>query len=314
MKKLISVIVPCYEQGRFLLPAIESIQRQTYDNWEAIIVNDGSSDDTAIIAKRLCSSDGRIKYVTKQNGGLSSARNVGLKLACGDYIQFLDADDILGPEKFATQIICAHRQSSRAIIYGNAWYFRGDSMDRCDRGPYGKSPEHDWIDERWNDSRPSLVKLINFNLFPVCAALVPREVVSRVGAFDENLSALEDWQYWLRCSIAGERFFFCSHPDSVVYIRTHRESMTNDLMRMRVANLKLRIGILQYNPPNRYRWLILKRIRDSKTELSRDFLEQANGIFSHAQLNIIDRWFVQHGGAFDRIIVKIRNLRNFLFC
>ena len=90
MSYLISVIIPCYNQAHFLDETLNSILTQSYDNWECIIINDGSLDATEKIGLDWSNKDSRFKYVKKENGGLSSARNKGLELAKGDFIQFLD--------------------------------------------------------------------------------------------------------------------------------------------------------------------------------------------------------------------------------
>ena len=87
---LVTVIVPCYNQGEYLNDALLSILNQTYSKWECIIINDGSRDNTSEIANFWCKQDHRFKYLKKDNGGLSSARNAGLKISIGKYIQFLD--------------------------------------------------------------------------------------------------------------------------------------------------------------------------------------------------------------------------------
>ena len=92
---LVSVIVPCYNQGQFLEDAINSLLSQTHTNWECIIVNDGSNDDTDEVAKKCCSKDRRIKYFKNVNKGVSNARNFAVKKSLADYILSLDADDKL---------------------------------------------------------------------------------------------------------------------------------------------------------------------------------------------------------------------------
>jgi glycosyltransferase involved in cell wall biosynthesis len=91
--KLISIIIPCYNQAQYLDETLQSVLEQTYSNWECIIVNDGSPDETEIITKWAAKILGLNIY--KKNGGLRSARNAGLEIATGDFIQFLDADDYL---------------------------------------------------------------------------------------------------------------------------------------------------------------------------------------------------------------------------
>ena len=97
-KGMVSVIVPCYNQAIYLPEALNSLLAQTYQCWEAIVVNDGSPDETEKVALEYTRKDSRIKYVFKENGGLSSARNKGIELAQGEFILPLDADDIIHPE------------------------------------------------------------------------------------------------------------------------------------------------------------------------------------------------------------------------
>src|SRR5665647_803926 len=103
----VSVIIPCYNQGHFLNESVGSVLAQTYTNWECIIVNDGSTDNTESIALARSQKDSRIKYIKKENEGLSSARNRGLDEASGDFIQFLDADDMIAPGKFVASLNAA---------------------------------------------------------------------------------------------------------------------------------------------------------------------------------------------------------------
>ena len=95
---LISVVIPAYNAGQFLDETLESVLSQTYENWECIIVNDGSTDKTESIAKKWCEKDARFRYFYKENSGASDTRNLGIKEARGEYIAFLDADDLYLPE------------------------------------------------------------------------------------------------------------------------------------------------------------------------------------------------------------------------
>ena len=95
----ISIIVPCYNQSQFLDACLHSVFTQSHSNWECIIVNDGSTDRTEEISLAWCKKDDRFFYNRKENGGLSSARNIGLEASKGNYIQFLDADDLLDVKK-----------------------------------------------------------------------------------------------------------------------------------------------------------------------------------------------------------------------
>src|SRR5665213_2493915 len=105
MDSKISVIIPCYNQAHFLNESVDSVLAQTYTNWECLIVNDGSTDNTERVAIACAEKDNRIKYIKKENGGLSSARNKGLDEVTGDYIQFLDSDDMITPDKFQMSLM-----------------------------------------------------------------------------------------------------------------------------------------------------------------------------------------------------------------
>ena len=95
MTPFFSIIIPCYNQAHFLSDCLESLQQQSYTNWEAIVVNDGSTDNTNQVANQFVTKDSRIKLFEKDNGGLSSARNYGLENISGQRIIFLDSDDFL---------------------------------------------------------------------------------------------------------------------------------------------------------------------------------------------------------------------------
>ena len=102
--EMISIIIPCYNQAEFLPETLKYVQSQTYADFECIIVDDGSTDNSAEIVHSFMVNDPRFCLVSKQNGGTATARNVGLKAASGDYVIFLDADDFLHPEALARQL------------------------------------------------------------------------------------------------------------------------------------------------------------------------------------------------------------------
>ena len=104
MSELISIIVPVYNTELYLEETIQSVLRQTYQNWELLMVDDGSTDDSASICKAFTKQDPRIHYLYKTNGGQASARNLGIKKSKGDWLAFLDSDDLWTEEKLSSQI------------------------------------------------------------------------------------------------------------------------------------------------------------------------------------------------------------------
>jgi glycosyltransferase involved in cell wall biosynthesis len=101
---LVTIIVPVYNGAGFIPDTLESVSRQSHPEWECVVVDDGSTDDTAAIVKKITGGDDRFSYVYQRNAGLSAARNAGLERARGEYIQFLDADDIILPTKIGEQL------------------------------------------------------------------------------------------------------------------------------------------------------------------------------------------------------------------
>ncbi|MDY3820319.1 MAG: glycosyltransferase family 2 protein, partial [Bacteroidaceae bacterium] len=99
----VSIIIPCYNQAEFLLQALQGLQEQTLQDFECIIVDDGSTDQSAQIAEDFIKGDHRFRLIKKANGGTATARNAGLRAATGEYVQFLDADDELDSRKLELQ-------------------------------------------------------------------------------------------------------------------------------------------------------------------------------------------------------------------
>lgn len=247
MTVTVSVIVPCYRQARYLPHCIGSLADQTLQSWEAIIVDDGSPDETAAVAASLAAADSRVRYVRKDNGGLSSARNAGLRAASGDFIQFLDADDLIEPRKLEAH--ANHlRHGNIDIVFGNAWYFiDGNPAHRVRNGyaPRWRRDEN-WIERRARSPASMIEKLLRRPQFPVCSALVRRSFADRAGAFNESMRRLEDWEYWVRCAALGGRFSYLDAAGSDALIRMHSASMTADRRAMIRSEFELAMNALEY--------------------------------------------------------------------
>ncbi|MBS3952717.1 MAG: glycosyltransferase [Methylomicrobium sp.] len=192
---LITVIVPCYNQARYLTDAIHSIKNQTYEKWECIIVNDGSTDNTAQVATELSKTDNRIKVINQKNKGLSGARNAGLDVAFGDYIQFLDADDKIREDKFSLQLRALLSTNSLCLCYSD--YLMGLDEDICQtplqiqRSPSRLVMRNALYDValRW-ETRLSI---------PVHCFLFDARFFSEFNIrFDQSLPNHEDWDCWMR--------------------------------------------------------------------------------------------------------------------
>jgi glycosyltransferase involved in cell wall biosynthesis len=216
---LVSVVIPCYRQARYLPEALESVFAQTHPHTEAVVVNDGSDDDTASVAARY---GDRIRYVYKANGGLSSARNAGLAAAQGEWVQFLDADDQLGPDKIDSQLGAA--ESTADILYSGYECF-------SDLRP-GERWTYSTVELGVGDPFVALVGEWERGLsIPIHSLLFRRGLFERLGGFDPSLPNHEDWDWHLRCAAAGARFHYV--PGRGALYRVSGNSMSTAGPRMR---------------------------------------------------------------------------------
>ena len=233
----VSVVVPTYNCGRFLPDALESLRTQTYADWECIVVDDGSTDDTPAVLQAAAANDGRMRYVSQTNRGPSAARNRGIAESAGEYIQFLDADDLLPPTKLQAQVHAMETDSSIGIVYSDARFFRDSAADlirfrvrgpRPSTGPDGSSRD------------PLLGALIHNNIMVVEGPLIRRSVITTVGPFEESLARMEDWQYWLRCALAGVRFVADAAEERAIRVRAHHDSSARNELAMQTSELVVR--------------------------------------------------------------------------
>lgn len=177
MKK-VSVVVPCYNQGIFLDDAIESIVNQTYSNWECIIVNDGSTDLTHQFATNWLANDSRIIYILQNNKGLSAARNTGIKVANGEFIIALDADDFISQDYIEKLILEFEKNSNLKIAYSKAMKFGTENG-------------------YWNLPDYNFKNILDSNMI-YCSAMFKKTDWLAVGGYDEKLIyGIEDWEFWI---------------------------------------------------------------------------------------------------------------------
>lgn len=191
MGQKISVIVPCYKQAEFLPETLNSIINQTYTDWECIIINDGSPDNTEEIAKYYCEKDNRFRYIYQKNGGLSSARNTGIDRLEGEYIQFLDSDDLLEPTKFTDSINLFMKTNAQIIITG-VLYCKNDDINQ----------ELDSLTGRYYLKKNSYKDvLLNWDkevTIPIHSIIYKKEVIiNNQIYFDTSLPAKEDFDFHL---------------------------------------------------------------------------------------------------------------------
>jgi hypothetical protein len=209
----ISVIVPCYQSEATVRETLQSVRRQSFSSWECIIVNDGSTDGGPAIAAQYAAGDRRFRVLDRENGGLSAARNTGMAATRGDFLMFLDADDLLYPPALAALRSALKRDAPAAYC--------GCELIGRDGRKLGSWPFPDSV--RFED-------LVLGNRFPVHCALLRTTAAARVGNFDTELRAMEDWDLWLRVARLGAPFLPVARP--LVAYRQLPGTMSRDVRRM----------------------------------------------------------------------------------
>jgi len=234
----VSVIVPCYNYGKYLSDALNSIQVQTFQDWECVVVDDGSSDSTRDVVAQFSRVDDRFRYHYQENRGLSGARNTGIRETNGKYIQFLDADDIIESEKLEIQVNYLNRHQDQDLVYGDARFFNTENPE----AQYFSFQEgdNDWMPRVSGRGKILLKHLVKSNFMVVSSPLLTRRLVNTNGFFSEDLQSHEDWEFWLRCVINGAYFNYLDAENTFALIRTHDKSMSNESLEMYTSNLAVR--------------------------------------------------------------------------
>jgi glycosyltransferase involved in cell wall biosynthesis len=203
----ISVIIPCYDQARYLPDAVQSIVNQTYTTWECIIINDGSSDNTAEVAHQLIAQypERRIRFIDKPHSGVSDTRNVGVEVATGEWILPLDSDDMFEPSFMQRAIEIIEREPKVDVVFSNMQEFGASSGQ--------------WIPDEYSRAQVMVSDTMPY------ASLYRRDLWHKVGGYDRLLSIIrqpEDWSFWISCSkhnvtvrrIHEKLFLYRVHPQS----------------------------------------------------------------------------------------------------
>lgn len=219
MNPLVSIIIPLFNAERFVSEAIESILKQTYINWELIIVNDESTDESLKIAYSYESE--KVKVFTKKNGGAAAARNYGYQKAKGNFIKFFDADDLINPEMIESQVQIALKNPD-SIISGKWGRFYHHDLSTFQLNPekcWQDSEPIDWIYSSWEKAQ----SMTQPGIF-----LIPRNLIEKGGLWNEQLSLVDDFEFFTRIILSAKTVKFCSN--AILY---YRSGMLNSLSSLR---------------------------------------------------------------------------------
>lgn len=206
----VSVIIPTYNQATFLREAVDSVLQQSFGDFEVIIVDDGSSDETPDVAQSI--NDHRVIYHRQENRGLAGARNSGVALSTGEYLAFLDSDDLLLPKKIATQVTALEDQPAIGLVASGWEYITENGL------PLGMGKP--WVGR----AAPDLESILIGGLTVVHAVLLRRTWFERVGGFDPSFRMAEDMDFWYRLGLAGCPMMWV--PAIVCQYRIHGANMS----------------------------------------------------------------------------------------
>ncbi len=222
----VDIIIPAYNAARFLPAAIQSVEGQTFPDWQIVLVDDGSTDDTKqVVAPFLARLGSKLKCIHKPNGGLPAARNTAIRNSSSEFIALLDADDVWLPERLEASIQSFEGHPEAGLSYGFIQYIDEEGTPL------------EWVDSRQENGAGRIATHIytrKVNL-PCPTITFRRKCVDEVGLFDETMRATEDRDLWLRIAMKYEVRVI---EQVISYYRLSSNSMTRDTNRMLQAQLQ----------------------------------------------------------------------------
>jgi glycosyltransferase involved in cell wall biosynthesis len=210
----VAVVVPAYNQDRYIASMMRAVQQQTFSDWELFIIDDGSTDTTPQVVREFL-GDKRIHYVVQRNQERAVARNAGIEKSSAPYIAFLDADDLWHPEKLAKQLAAIRAQPDVGLCYTFA-----DSIDLDGKRLQKSGRSHAYSGKVFD-------RLLHSNFIVNSSVLVRRATLMKVGLFDSQLPVFgsEDWDLWLR--IARQQRV-CLVEEELTFYRVHLENTPHE--------------------------------------------------------------------------------------
>jgi glycosyltransferase involved in cell wall biosynthesis len=201
----IGIVIPCYNQGKYIKETIDSLKASTYKNFQCVIINDGSTDNSDEIIKKEIENDKRFEYFIQKNKGLSNARNTGIKKLNSKYILCLDSDDKISETYIENGIKYLEENDNISIYYGKAKFFFDNGL------------EVDWNLPEFN------YKNLLENNHIYCSYIYRRREYNETGGYDENMKGYEDWDFIIRLLNGNKKVFMTN--DTVFFYRRHDGSM-----------------------------------------------------------------------------------------
>lgn len=306
---MVSIIMPCYNAGKYIQEAIESVQAQTYTDWELLVVDDGSTDDSAAVVTRMAEHDERIHLIKQPNSGACRARNNGIEHAHGEYVKFLDADDLLFPEALERQVEQIMTLAPRQIPFGD--------YDNIDADGKLISKFHFDGQQRLT-SDPVEFFFSEWRVLITCP-LHRTSILRELGGFNEQLMRGQESDLHLRLALADVEWVY--YPTKLFsyrdYVAEQRISCTApDKTRKRVLYWEQRMQICEQlfinkygSIPPKYRtyfrdgWFNKARREFSEKQLAKG-LDAIGKLQSYSPLTKFQKWYVSCGNLMGFVALE----------
>lgn len=247
-ENMVSIIIPVYNQEKFLIETLNSVVNQTHSNWECVLINDGSTDNSVTLINEYLTQDKRFHFINSENKGVSNARNLALQQVKGEYVLFLDGDDLIHPEKIAQAISNFQKNSDLSIVFTTTSYFQ------------------DTIENKLYDIKID-AELLNFNdlllywgekiIIPIHSAIIKKSLFEGI-EFNTNLTAQEDWLVWLRLFQKNPKVLVLD--SALSYYRKHNTSRTQTIS-LKEDHFKALQIFEKYIDTEDYKLLLLHQIK-----------------------------------------------------
>lgn len=241
---LVSIIIPSYNYGHLIAETLNCLLSQSYSHWEAIIIDDGSTDHTELVVSTFIKKDNRFTYIRQQNNGVSAARNRGLELAKGQYIQFLDADDLITTHKISLQLqfFIEHKELDICLV-PTRFFHNNDPINFFTDFCLENKSSMPIIN---GNGHSQLTEFVLHNPTVMHSPLFRKEILQKTGYFKEEMSYLEDWDFWFRFAIEDLHFGYLDNQKAMALVRVHSVSAMQQSDKLRAAGGEIRTLIHNY--------------------------------------------------------------------
>lgn len=274
---IISVIVPCFNQGKYLHETLQSLHQQSFKNWECLVIDDGSTDNTSDVAGFWVNSDPRFKYYRNKNSGLSFSRNFGIRNSSGKFIQFCDSDDVLLREKLHSSIFSLQHSNNYSVYLCD--YHRGTNDNI-----YDIDINASYLPPIINNDL-TLYELIadwEFRIsIPAHCFMFTRDFFDSGIEFNNLLQNHEDWECWVKIFHRAKNIFY--DPRKLVIYRNNIFSMSKNNDDMKIGFLKA-IEFLLNNKEFGRDIIALLKLKFFEVNYSYEYKKLVNSLLAHPSL------------------------------